>query len=481
MSFINHMPQTFNMYTNNIKVLAILFTEEPPIGNMWLTPHQGVMDPQMVMSIEEQLHVNHGNLSTTMLAPFVGQLLRPNQNTGVIAPIPNGWGTRRFRFVMRAQVQTPIGLVQEYMFTGYTEYSDPSYTGRPDPNMVMHVNNFHAIMRPVNPNPAPVLLNDIKVGTEVLTNGSAGQFQLYTQRPADIFYAGPAARIAAATGGAAYSAPVQSPLGAAVQLAGMNQSAGVRWLYDFLRVSTQEIMGEEEERRAELATRMQMNGISTDTFFVSLGKRTGNPMLQTNAAFTLNDLQALDPDVMNVIRMVPYTPDPKMGMLVTGDTRQLATIATMYGQGIPAYMAMYSLQSVGFIQTHYSGDPTATAGSVSITGFNSYIADRDIRALVNAFINSVQYELYPAASYAGTYPFDIQVSAELYGYIHITIRDMMGNQEQYSLPAFAAQTYSPLVTHDPNGFNALAKQMEDLSEALRVDETAPYAAYNVYA
>jgi hypothetical protein len=479
MSFQHQTMPNMNMYTAKLQVLSVLFAEEAPIGNMVMLPHMSCLDTSILKNVEYAVDRSGGVLSASGLAPVAGQALRPNMGLGVVAPIANGWSTRRFRATIHVRVISAMGLNMEYLLTGYSEYADASMSGLVDPDMMIHINSYHATPCSQVPNPLPLSVNDLKVGREVLVT-TQNHMGLFMQRPQDALYAGPGSFLSNLSGGMFNNTISQSSLSSAAQLAGMSQSAGVRWLYDFLKGVTQQTIGNEDERIAEIGARMSIEGIGTDTFFTTMARVTGNPALQAQALVSVNDLSQLDPNTPNVVRLVPYTPDVKMGALVTGDTRPLAQIATMYAQGVLGYMATYGLQVVSFVQFHNSSDPTEANGPVTITNYNSYLGARDMRQVVNAFRHAIQFELYPSASFAGTYPFNVQVQAESYGYVHINISDMMGNQEQYSFPAFASQTFSPLVTNNMADFTKLATDMKIISDAVAAIET-PQPAYNPYA
>ena len=65
--------------------------------------------------------------------------------------IPYGWNTQRMRFIMEVDSLHVSGSMATSFIQGYTEYYDPSITGKIDPNMLFYINSITNVITTIDP------------------------------------------------------------------------------------------------------------------------------------------------------------------------------------------------------------------------------------------------------------------------------------------------------------------------------------------
>jgi len=471
--------QQFNQFAAytilSASVLQLVLAEEAGLQPMHLMPYQLVDSTDTHSNIMQAVQ-RDALLTPTVVAGVMGEALRPNMNSGVVAPITNGWGTRRFRFGMKVRVENAMGSVFLYMITGYTDYSDVSFAGSVDPNMVLNINSYQKIheQSAAASITLPVGINEIQAGSDVLknTNDASQVAGLMLQRPSDIYLISQDAAFAQASGNQlGLHSSTMCPLGATAQLASSFQTSPCRWASDYLLAATAPtagLNGDPAMEHSERASRLQTASLVKEDFFRMLTQMlhdTGSPAA---ARLTISQLQEIDPTLLQRTVVVPFAPDANMGALVTGDNRQLATIAAMYAQSVPAYMNMCGLSSVEFIQMARGNTLDQRPGHCVVTSAMTFVGNRPVEQLTYAFQHAMQSEMFPAASFSHNYPFSIRMTCALFGYAHIDISDLFGTTEKYSFPIYANSPWNPMVTADPNGYIQLASGMNALANTAQL-------------
>jgi hypothetical protein len=92
----------------------------------------------------------YGKISDITMAKVASSVIGLSNRVTGMADIPNGWNQRRLQFMMAVELTdgdiTHISYIQ-----GYSEYHDPSLTGRIDPNMRFFINSVTDVQRRIDP------------------------------------------------------------------------------------------------------------------------------------------------------------------------------------------------------------------------------------------------------------------------------------------------------------------------------------------
>lgn len=182
-------------------ILVQTGTADDMVGRNYTTH----VTPQMMNQFQEQ---TSGGIAYTpeALSGFAGQMIVPDtQNGNRPLAMVNGWGTKRYRFVLKLghREGSMADSTVRYIYTGYTDYSgyNPA-TKNFDPNMQLYFNNAIAIaatnintpngLQPfVQVNEISHLLNPHTLGGGLTSTFDPNTFQPIQQpstlRPRDLF------------------------------------------------------------------------------------------------------------------------------------------------------------------------------------------------------------------------------------------------------------------------------------------------------
>lgn len=140
------------MINHGLKILNAWFIEtgtSPDMVSRNLTTHVDTATLQMfaAKTMDGEL------LQADNLAGIAGKIIQPDANFERHVNIANGWGNRRYRFVLRVGNPTQSnGAV--YFYTGYTDTNEFSnMTGDFDPHMRLFFNNVIQVNQVMKPTP----------------------------------------------------------------------------------------------------------------------------------------------------------------------------------------------------------------------------------------------------------------------------------------------------------------------------------------
>lgn len=99
--------------------------------------------------IESKVNV-YGKINPLVMARMAPNIINLSDRPTGIAQIPNGWNQRRLQFT--ATVETIMDeIVHVSYIQGYSEYHDPTLSGRLDPKMKFYINSITDVQRRVDP------------------------------------------------------------------------------------------------------------------------------------------------------------------------------------------------------------------------------------------------------------------------------------------------------------------------------------------
>lgn len=93
----------------------------------------------------------NNNISESAISKAVPSLVSLNSIPLGTAEIVNGWGTRRFRFLLVTETTSVNGSISESYIQGYSEYLERSASGKIDPNMFFHINSITNVNKLIDP------------------------------------------------------------------------------------------------------------------------------------------------------------------------------------------------------------------------------------------------------------------------------------------------------------------------------------------
>lgn len=130
----------------SIRIEELHFVETGTYNDAYYRPFISNFDEgekNLFMSIT----ANSDRVTPTLIGEVAGMVLKPQVqvNRDQVIAMPNGWGQRRFNFMMRVVPDNALGSNTYTIVTGYTDHQDVSISQHLDPKMRLYVNGYTTI------------------------------------------------------------------------------------------------------------------------------------------------------------------------------------------------------------------------------------------------------------------------------------------------------------------------------------------------
>lgn len=476
---------------SKFKVLSLVFNESGTFNDVFLRPYETKSISQNAIGALQE-RINYAG-STQHYSPdlYTGFA---NLENGIIGfsgtpvarlDIPNGWNTQRLTFRLAVMdTRGNLSTKNMHLFQGYTDVSDQSLFGNPDPNMIMYINSYMTITRNVD-NGREI---DRVTETAQLINSewvvSNYGIQSHITRPCDVF------------------AGIQS-----MHIVNMNQNYGQgnyqghidtryqfgkdakynarNWLSpsNFLNnvISSQHeasnLIQYEKTGRGAVepigkAAQLAFNEIShSNPFLATMSNIKGSP--RTISSFSLRDLQLIDHELPTIeVRKATGTALVKQA--------RRSNSASWNGADETTKMATYILNTVtalamslSITKLHFSSHNHTVGAEVITTIFeDTYtVSTNSIVALGQTFQARFNNEIAKEISYNGQVPFNMEVTMDIFGSTRIVLSYDGKEAIPYEDPTYADAMRSPVIQPSRNGFENIIHDMENLFSNIRPPET----------
>lgn len=181
---------------NQFEVKRMLMIETARYDDMYLRPYQTNFNQEISNVLAESTDYGR-NINPITLSSASTAFLQPSSVPVAQANIVNGFGEKRFSFMMEIVDTSKSGLSGQvrYVLTGYTDHKGVSQlSGSPalDQNMQFYFNNLFAIRDTVVPTPhGQDLISNMAQSSHILHNNGVNDYmnqtpRQYTLRPEDI-------------------------------------------------------------------------------------------------------------------------------------------------------------------------------------------------------------------------------------------------------------------------------------------------------
>lgn len=466
------------MINHGLKILNAWFIETgttPDMVSRNLITH---IDPA---TIQQFTHQTRGGelLNADNLAGIAGRIIQPDANNERVVSIANGWGSRRYRFVLRVGNPTnPTGAV--YYYTGYTDTNEFSMTKTDfDQHMRLYFNNVIQVNQVMKPtptgyqpfinvvecnhliHPATLGTNPVDFATTFNPNGGfAVQNQPTSLRPLDLMYTLSSQEKAKMNGQMIGSTYIDTRPGVDLckskrrntvpshylsktaeamiygyQEAGDNPTSGPHTPYDIATAHSEE------------------NGIYGDRFFSILANEYG---YHQNGFITWGDFNRSNPELQmtGVTTVMTHGEVRKSDMYLSdrgnfdsmvNDRRPQTMLITQVMQSIPSVL-LESL--ITFARIHVTNMTIDGSVVVTITDPISFVElprgylipfipvlEKRLRHIIFSDIAQNQYV-----------PFDLTLAIDIFGETFATLGFNGEIPVPYSIPTYCDSMLSPIVT-----------------------------------
>lgn len=477
---------------SNIKILSLHLQETGTYNPMFERPmvtavsHEALDD---LITRVDQMHTK--KVQPNVVAGMAYGMVAPSATPQGQISIPNGWDTRRIRFILHVMVEhNVVGLTnEEFYFQGFTDYAGVTPSGIVDPNMLLVINNFIKITQVINYNSSAGLQYERRVAEagqvingDIIYHGTG--INNYGLRPDDMFIGIQSAHLFNSQTDQALMFDSRFQLNNKALKANKYHVTPAHYLAS---VTDSFCM-------AKLSANIQNNGqdvfetakgiINTDmlhmnTFFKAMKGIRG---LGNGTVFSMGDLAHLDPNVGHVTNCLTIGPTNRTQFHSIGETEYWdgATLetqhATILGNAVPALLMELMLSKVTFMASNYvsGGEGVITLiDGVTITGV-------EMTQYFEVFKQRLLTEVLNDITYSNQFKYNIMMQVDIFGETIIDIALNGGPTIRYTVPTFCDGIASPMMTHSRDHFFNSVNDIETVLVNVHEAIGGEYGTINPY-
>jgi hypothetical protein len=451
-----------------IKQLILL--ESGTYSDMHYRPYEPVVESAKVITQLQEVVGNRPQVTAAGLAGIASQIMRPSGFAQGQVAIPNGWGERRFFFILEVEFPSKFGMHLKEIIQGYSNYVGASLqTQAIDDNMELHINSVTTLRLSIEDHGygpmefwVPYDNSQILYGEYSPSLTNIGN-QPGSIRPMDVF---DAISLQSLPPDAMRLDQRTSFSDGGRKSSRMNNSAP-RYLQRVLKAASTAFAGQEmstsdmETVMSNAADGVEEHRISDDSFMQTMVERGA---FLPNGNIQMRSIFALDPYLKN-------PSDKRLGVFIHstmprqmaaglhtrgstehwgGDTRE-TLIANQLAQSITGMMTecLLSKCHVHITNRHLDGQvhviPDQDAGNEAING---YVRGMDITRYVHKFFGLIENEVMRDITMNGIIDIAISLRAEISRETWIRVQISNGPQYDYVYPSFADSSF--VATVSPN-------------------------------
>ncbi len=430
----------------------------------------------------ERLH-HQPQFTPTLVAGVAGQFLTVNSAPEKDINIPNGFGTRRFRFLLEVTMTDLMGNKSIEIVSGYSDaFQVTLNTGSGnhiDPNMIFNINSIISISETTEWTPTGrqvhrQIIDNSHLLVDRNSQGMRSAVREETMRPEDLFSHMSMSHASAAVLQHGYDArttlstrPVKSNRQnnvASNYVAKSLEAFNGAWVTNQLSENPSNLYTEALGLAGERET-------TTDPFLRVLQQVRGVATVST--MFTLNDLEKLDPGCTRnnqVFKPTIFkeaqraaTDNRHMdnGMQTWDGTTVESQIATVLMQSVPSIMMELMLTGVEFQATNKM--LTTRENVVNIEGHLAFVEGVDMPPYLRTLERRLAFEVMNGISKGGMIDYHIKMRVDILHEAQIQITVYGRPPALFKAPAFCDALYVPVVTNNHEHAIGIANDFEHLS------------------
>jgi len=407
----------------------------------------------------------YSGLSAATLANNAPDMVRLSSTPTGIVKVPNGWGTRRLRFIMEVEAVSPDITTISYV-QGFSEYHDPTISGRIDDKMEFYINSITEVNKfldpitgafKITPSRTYNVVNNIIGEPEYQEEINLGASDLKFIRTEDILGDLQTLESAAAWGGDSLDTEVKLVSGAVTEGSTVDkkEASGINYLTKTLNnfiesASMSQNSFDSKQVLRDAKDKSAAKNIMKNPFIFMLHAATKS---LTVTSFTMEQLTSIAPNLPSVTHLFGGSNLSTTGIGTSVlDTNNVmdnmqpdvtTIIANTIAHSISSIMLdnLLMLFSVSF--TNATGEPVVTvtdAGSI-IDGLNAIpYANKAKIAIANI--------LMPEVTRLNTRLIDVIIGSEIYTETTISISINGEPPKVYRYPTYADGLYTPTLAND---------------------------------
>lgn len=456
-----------------IEVEDLILIESGTYGDQFLRPYVTELSGGIVDRISERYHKSK-RFTPSVLAGIASQFMVPDYQTQGIIEIPNGWSTRRGRFIMTLSIRLATGSRLRQVVMGFTN-SVGFTTRNVDHDMDFYVNNsFMLVERREQTKDGRYETYWKPQGcVDILSDGDNSGHrrvgpELFTMRPEDVY---------SAIDLDAQLHVVDLLVDTRLQLSknAVTSSSGNRLSHQFMSKvldSRHKAIKANDYGRPSIELNATAQGYAAETyasdnvFLAQMANIRGSTAVTDH--FTFRDLIHFDRDVERKTEtMLLKENDRAITNFGNEDINDLAgqeeedRVAALIAIAVPALMVEHGIHNISF-----DVDNQGPRGEWFFTPKNarSLVKDMDISEFVEDFGDRLIDELLTPITGGNQYDIALKLHCRAFGEVDFSMHWDGLNRGRYVIPVFTNAKASPIVTTNRDQVLKMSKDFNDLFE-----------------
>lgn len=468
-----------------MELIDIVFRERSGFRDMQLRPFHADATQDLIRQLNDDTS-GGADLTPSALSRTAGRIIRPLANVTTPALIANGWGEKRFMFIMSVQVRKSRGATSILEITGHTDNAESinSLRGVKLPeDLALYFNSITEINQTYVDRPGSggswmtqIAGSHHVIGPQTLPNFSRDRLSpgTMTMRPEDVFHSNPKSILQNS-----FSRRVEqetdfldmrnSFTSRSLRLSNRWNDSSTRYLHRSLKAlstaNNGEVYGDNltlerdpgevmKDARSQVRERTfsqipVFSELNRDTAIMDQGFITYGELIRMNPDFPWSDVK--------VFFERPETARNYAETTSAWDGRNNTSIAAVQiARALPTYMEFHHIAYVEFDanNTSYTGEPVILIPEV-LPMMGQAINQQALQSFEQRLATELFVDMLP---WEGC-PFELWVKATLRGEVIINIK--LGNEdpEEFAFPVFCDSLVAPVVVDDQ-------RHIEDMSNTL---------------
>ena len=464
-------------------VVRFIMHETGTFDQQFRRPYQSVLDAKTMGVLKEVLHTST-KYQASQISGLANQIVVPQATPEAPIEIAHGWGTRRLRFFLEIQYNSQLyGSNSEYIM-GYSEFSDLSINGLPDPRALFVVNSVsnvrHAMYNTGVQNQMATSVGDT---SHIINNAEwagpqrVGGVEL--MRPADVFSIITRQDIQ----------PEMKEMGVFDQRVSMDSipkksfrgnAVASNYVSSILAghqmAAQRGDFGASQNNTIEKARGYVVEpAIGMDFFLSTISEKRGSPL---GNQFTLSDLKKLDPTFEErslLVRLGEYANQVYSAGSAAGwhGTDLTTQIANILSQSVPALLMETGLTMMDFQCTNMGviGVPVKT----QVNNADGFARGLDYSRNIMLFIHRFEHELFRDLSRNNMFGLAVTMTVDILGETRVRVQVEGDVPVDYVTPSFCDALMTPIITQNPNIVTGLSMDMNNAMMQLNGDRVVSNA------
>lgn len=487
-----------------IRVELFIMAQTGSYQEQTIRPFKTNVSQRVINSLQEATQLGN-RLGVAAVNALASEVIQPSANIEGFVGIPEGWTSRRFRFIMRV-VETQPFMANEKtirILFGYSDHSDVSHGGLLDPNSRIYFNSETTIRDKITQGVnGPVRQAFVQAANQIITpmrimnaGRTADALNTHMIRPEDVFNLREASLVSDMAaqniqGGIdlTYDTRALSGVGA-FQLSRRRDTSPTRYVADTLG-SLQHAVKENQMMQtgyisnsslgtnvmSEAGARAANTTVNSDAF---LAKLRDHASYMERGYVTLSDLIGLFPEVGDFQNVTRYALDDGRSIRRVTHAQdsehwrgadKTSIAASLIAQVVPAIMMDNFIRNISFAVTN-SMVPGQYAMTIQPELTRSIVDEIDMVGYIQEFERRLIIDALNSITFGGQIPFHIAVMSDLAGDSIINISLDGEPMVQYVAPTFTDSLFSPMVSTQldaamkvSNDMIAIATEVLDLGQ-----------------